>query len=105
MGFDRSDLLRLQQTHTNLNGTFHCGTRLQNYIQDIAWKGLLKTKIPLLKFIFLYAQFEKHSHVYSVRYFHLVKTFDSFLNIVSQLRRLVAAFPPESSDSIPGHPM
>jgi len=35
MGFDRSDLLRLQQMHKHLNGTFHRGTRLQSYIQDI----------------------------------------------------------------------
>jgi hypothetical protein len=65
-------------------------------------EGTLKTKISLLQFIFLYTQFEKHSHVYSVCYFHLVKTFDSFPNIVCQLRRLVAAFSPEGSNSIPG---
>jgi len=45
-GFDRSDLLRLQQTHKNLKGTFHCGTRLQNYIQDITWKALWRPIFP-----------------------------------------------------------
>jgi hypothetical protein len=52
MGFDRSDLLRLQQTHKNLKGTFHCGTRLQNYIQDITWKALWRPKFPFWNLYF-----------------------------------------------------
>jgi hypothetical protein len=38
MGSGRQDLLNVQQTHWNLNGTFNCGNSLYNYIQDITWK-------------------------------------------------------------------
>ena len=91
MGFGKSDLLHLQQTHWNLKGTFHCGTRLQNCIQDITWKDFEDQNSPPEIYIFV-QKFKKRCHVYSVCYFHFLKTFDTFLNIVSQLRRIVATF-------------
>ena len=70
-------------------------------------EGTLKTKIPLLSFIFLYTQFEKHSFLYSVFLFILSKLLilfcTVFLHSVSQLSQLVVAFSPEGSDSNPGH--
>ena len=77
MGFGKSDLLRLQQTHWNLRGTFHCGTRLQNYIQDITWKGLWRPKFPCWN-LYFYINNLKNTPMCISLLFPPCQKFDSF---------------------------